>query len=184
MLKLHENSLFAVLLRSPWWISAMVGVGLAFVLRLFLPLEFALFGGLPFFIIAGVAGWRELKRPSGAKVAKTLEKARALSADAFCTALEEGYRKQGYGARRGEGAADLLVTRGGIVTAVGCRRWKAARTGVEPLREFEAATRDTGAHKRVYVATGEVSEAAREFAAKNGVALLQEEELVGLLILK
>ena len=71
MLKLHENSLFAILLRSPWWISAMVGVGLAFVLRMFLPLEFALFGGLPFFIIAGVAGWRELKRPSGAKVAAT-----------------------------------------------------------------------------------------------------------------
>ncbi|HKU46390.1 MAG TPA: restriction endonuclease [Burkholderiales bacterium] len=181
MLKLHQNSLFAILLRSPWWISAMVGIGVALVLRLFLPIEFAIFGGLPFLVIAAVAGWRELRRPSAAKIAATLEKARALPAEAFCAALEEGYRRQGYGARRGEGAADLLVTHNGIVTAVGCRRWKAARTGVEPLREFEAGTRESGAHKRAYVATGEVSDAAREFAAKNGIALVEEEELAKLL---
>ena len=66
MLKLHQNSLFAILLRSPWWISAMVGIGVALVLRLFLPIEFAIFGGLPFLVIAAVAGWRELRRPCAA----------------------------------------------------------------------------------------------------------------------
>ena len=181
MLKLHENSLFAILLRSPWWVSVLAGLALGGVLRLFMPIEFAIFGASPFLIIAAVVGWKQLRRPGPAKIAATLERARALPADAFCASLEEGYRRRGYGTRRGEGAADLLVTQNGIVTAVGCRRWKAARTGVEPLREFDAATRESGAHRRAYVAVGEVSEAALEFAAKNNISLVQQEELATLL---
>jgi len=181
---MHQNSLFAVLLRSPWWVSLLVAVGLAALLRMFLPLEFALFGGLPFLVIAAVSGWRQLRRPGPKRIAATLERARALSADAFCAALEEGFRRQGYGARRGDGAADLVLTQKGIVSVVGCRRWKAARTGIEPLREFDAATSESGAHKRIYVAVGEVSDNARAFAAKKAIRLVQEEELAGLLLFK
>lgn len=183
-LEMHQNSLFAVLLRSPWWVSLAVAVGIAAVMRIFLPLEFALFGGLPFAVIAGVAGWRQLRRPGPKKIAATLERARTLPADAFCAALEQAFRREGYGVTRGEGAADLVLTQKGIVTVVGCRRWKAARTGIEPLREFEAKTSERGAHKRIYVAVGEVSDNAREFAAKKGIRLVQEEELALLLARK
>jgi restriction system protein len=179
--EMHPNSLFAVLLRSPWWVSLAVAAGVAAALRIFLPIEFALFGGLPFAVISAVAFWRQMRRPGAKKIAETLERARALPAEAFVAALGEGYRRQGYGVSRGEGAVDLMITQKGIVTAVGCRRWKAARTGIEPLREFEAKTEDAGAHKRVYVAVGEVSDAAREFAAKKGIRLVQEEELATLL---
>jgi restriction system protein len=179
--EMHENSLFAVLLRSPWWVSLLAAIALAAALRVFLPLEYALFGGLPFAVIACVAGWRQFKRPGAKRVAATLERARALSGDAFRAELEEGFRRQGYSAKRGEGAADLVITQRGIVTVVGCRRWKAARTGIEPLREFDAATSEHGAHKRLYVAVGEVTDPARAFAAKKGIALVQEEELVRLL---
>ena len=179
--QLHENSLFAVLLRSPWWVSLLIAAALAALLRIFLPIEFAIFGGLPFAVISMVVLWRQIRRPSAKRIAKALENARALPANEFCAALEEGYRRRGFGVRRGEGAADLVLTHKGLVTLVGCRRWKAARTGVEPLREFEAATRESGAHKRVYVATGEVSDTAREFAAKNGIGLVQGEELTTLL---
>jgi restriction system protein len=68
------------------------------------------------------------------------------------------------------------------VTVVGCRRWKAARTGIEPLREFDAATSEQGAHKRLYVAVGEVTDTARTFAQKKGIALVGEEELTRLLV--
>ena len=44
MLKMHENSLFAVLLRSPWWVSLLVAAGIAGVMRIFLAIEYALFG--------------------------------------------------------------------------------------------------------------------------------------------
>jgi restriction system protein len=181
MLKMHENSLFAVLLRSPWWVSLLAAAGIAGVMRIFMAIEYALFGGLPFAVIGCVALWRQLKRPGPARIAATLARARALSADAFCAALGEGFRRQGYGVSRGEGAADLVITHKGIVTVVGCRRWKAARTGIEPLREFHAATAKRGAQKRMYVAVGEVSDNARTFAAQKGIALVQEEELAGLL---
>jgi restriction system protein len=180
--QMHENSLFAVLMRSPWWVSLLVAMALAALLRLFLPIEFAVFGGLPFLVISMVVLWRQIRRPGPKRIAEALEKARALSANEFCAALEEGYRRRGFGVRRGEGAADLMLTYKGIVTLVGCRRWKAARTGIEPLREFDAATSEQNAHKRLYVATGEVSDSAREFAAKKGIGLVQEEELALLLV--
>ena len=66
------------------------------------------------------------------------------------------------------------------MTLVGCRRWKAARTGVEPLREFDAATSEQGAHKRLYVAVGEVSDAAR-LRGEERIRLVGEEELTTLL---
>ena len=47
MLRPHDNSLFAILLRSPWWASALVALGLAGGLRLLIPDLFALFAGLP-----------------------------------------------------------------------------------------------------------------------------------------
>ena len=180
--EMHENSLFAVLLRAPWWVSLLVAAGLAALLRIFLPIEFAIFGGLPFAVISMVVLWRQIRRPSAKRIAKALENARALSAEAFCAQLGEGYRRRGYGVQRGQGAADLMLTHKGIVTLVGCRRWKAARTGIEPLREFDAATREQGAHKRLYFAVGEVSDTAREFAAKKGIGLVQEEDLALLLV--
>ena len=179
--QLHENSLFAVLLRSPWWVSLLIAAALAALLRIFLPIEFAIFGGLPFAVISMVVLWRQIRRPSAKRIAKALENARALPANEFCAALEEGYRRRGFGVRRGEGAADLVLTHKGLVTLVGCRRWKAARTGIEPLREFDAATRERGAHARLYVAVGEVTDNARKFAEEKKIRLLEEADLVKLL---
>jgi len=60
--KMAEKSLFAVLLRSPWWTS--VGIALAIVVldRVLLPSLYVPFGmvsGLPFLVIGGIASWRE-----------------------------------------------------------------------------------------------------------------------------
>jgi len=42
-LGMHDNSLFAVLLRSPWWVAGLVAGGAFMAVRLFLPTEFAAF---------------------------------------------------------------------------------------------------------------------------------------------
>lgn len=178
---MHPNSLFAVLLRSPWWVSMLVAVGIALVLRIFIPIHYALFGGLPFIIIGAVAGWRQLRRPGTRRIAATLERARALPADEFCAELAKGFERDGYHATRTNGGADLRLTRQGVVTLVACRRWKASRTGAEPLREFDAATGKLGAHGRMYVAVGEVTDNARAFAREKNIRLLNEEDLARLL---
>ena len=55
------------------------------------------------------------------------------------------------------------------------------RAGIEPLREFDAATRKDGAVGRMYIAAGEVTDSARAFAAEKNIRLVQEEELARLL---
>ena len=181
MIKLPQNSLFAVLSRSPWWVSTALGLGVFLLMRIWLPLEMAVFGALPFIGIGFYAGYLQLKRPGAKRIARTLEQARALPGEEFRKALAEGFKRDGFSAERANGGADVVLTKNGMVTLVACKRWKAGRTGIEPLREFESATRERGAHARMYVAVGEVTDNARTFAAQNRIQLLQEEDLAKLL---
>ena len=180
-MKMHENSLFAILLRSRWWVSILVAAGVFGVARIWFPPGLATFAALPFFAIGLYAAFQQLKRPGAKRIAATLERARALPWDGFCAALEQGFKREGFTATRMEGAADLELRQGGLVTLVACKRWKAMRTGVEPLREFDAATRERGAHARLYVAVGEVTGNARKFAEEKKIRLLNEEDLAKLL---
>jgi restriction system protein len=179
--QLPRNSLFAILARQPWWVSAMIAAGTFLAARLFLPLEFAVFAATPFVGIAIYAGVKQLRRPGAKRIAKTLERARGLSGEEFVAALETGFRREGYGVTKMRGGADLALTREGMTTLVACRRWKAMRAGIEPLREFDAATKEHGVVGRMYVAVGEVTENARAFAAERNIRLVQEEELARLL---
>jgi restriction system protein len=180
-LELHQNSLFAVLLRSAWWISALVAAGVFGAARLFLPTEFALFAAVPFIVIGAWAAWKQLRTPGARRIARTLGRLHAMPREAFLAALEAGWRAQGYEVVQVKGAqADLELRRAGRLTLVGCRRWKAVRTGVEPLRELHAAGRAREAQELVYVAAGEVTEQARAFAAQNGVRLMDGPELAKL----
>ena len=180
-LELHRNSLFAILLRSPWWVSILAALGMFAAVRLFLAEAYAAFAALPFALIGLYAGFQQLRRPGAKRIAKTLERARALPWEGFCSALEEAFRRQGYAVTRPGGAADLELTREGRVTLVACKRWKAVRTGIEPLRELDAAASERGAHGGMYIAAGEVTDNARDFAAQKQIVLVQEEELAKLL---
>ena len=123
-LEMHSNSLFAVLLRSPWW-------------------------------------------------------------DEFSVALAARYRREGYEVKRlpvGRPAgADFELLQGSRSTLLACKRWKATRTGVEPLRELEEARRALmqkgTAVDCIYVSTGEVTAQARAFAAERGIRVLEGAEL-------
>jgi len=181
-LKMHENSLFAVLLRKPWWISGLVAVAIFGLLRLLLPWEFALFAAAPFIGISGWVAWEWLRAPSAGRVAKTIERLRTQSWDDFSRAMEEAYRREGYNVNRlGDAPADFELIQGPYSTLVSCKRWKAMRTGIEPLRELQAAREAREAHYCVYVATGEVTEQARAFAVEKRINLLQGSELTILL---
>lgn len=177
-----ENSLFAVLLRSPWWISAAIAAGIFAAVRLVVPEVYAFFGTLPFVVIACCAGWQQLRAPSAARVDDSLAALRALSWHDFSSAVEDAFRRDGYSVSRCDGgAADLELTRTWRVSLVGCRRWKVARTGVEPLRELHAAMRAREAQECIYVAAGEISDNARAFALANGIRLVHGAELAKLL---
>ena len=143
---------------------------------------YAIFTSLPFIVIGCVALWRQLRAPSTERVAATLEALRELSWEEFCAAIEDAFRREGYGVSRLTGAgADLELTRSGRVALVGCKRWKVARTGVEPLRELEATRLAREAQECIYVAAGEITATARAFASEKNIRLLHDAELAKLL---
>ncbi len=181
--RLSENSLFAILMRSPWWISFAVAAGVFGLARLFVPTVYAIIVPLPFVVIGAMAAWRQLRAPSAARIAATLDAIRAMSWEAFSGALEDAYRREGYTVSRIAGtAADFELTKSWQVTLVACKRWKATRTGIEPLRELEAAARAREAHERIYVAAGEITDTARAFAVEKKIRLVHDAELAQLLL--
>ena len=191
-LQMHSNSLFAVLLRSPWWVAGLVVAGTFGATRLFLPTEFAAFATLPFAAIMAYVAWKQLRAPSGRRIARTLERLRAMSWDEFSVALAAGYRREGYEVKRlpagRHAGADFELVQGSRSTLLACKRWKATRTGVEPLRELEEARRaliDKGTLADcIYVATGEITAQARAFAAERGIRVLEGAELARSVALK
>ena len=186
-MKMHENSMFAVLLRSPWWVSFAVAAITIALSRLVLAKfdyheAYSVFIALPFIVIGCVALWRNLRTPNAARVAARLDALRSLSWEDFSGAIEAGFRHEGYGVNRlGRAGADLELTRAGRVSLVACKRWKVARTGVEPLRELEAARLAQEAQECIYIAAGEITDTARAFAAGKNIRLLLAAELVNFL---
>ena len=114
-LKMAENSLFAILLRSPWWISFAVVALFALASGALLPQQYVVFGlmgAIPFLVIGMIAALRLFRAPSTKHVELTLRRAAAMSWREFCDALEQAYRKQGYDVVRLDApAADLRLSR-------------------------------------------------------------------------
>jgi restriction system protein len=184
-LKVAENSLFAVLLRSQWWISFAIAAGVVALSKAILPaipIAYAIFAALPFIVIGIMAGWRQFRAPSARRVANTLEAVRAMSWGDFADAMEDAFRKDGYSVNRLHGsAADFEMTKAGRTSLVACKRWKVARTGVDPLRDLHAAKDAHEANECIYVATGEVTDGARKFALEKKIRLVHGAELAKLL---
>lgn len=182
-LEMNKNSIFAILLRSPWWISAAIAAGIFALFRLVLPdgfAPYAFFAALPIMVIACYAAWGQLRSLSPAAIEKTMETLRTLTWKEFSAMVEAAYRDDGCTVSRIAGEADFELANAGRVSLVACKRWKAARTGVEPLKALDAARRARGAGEGIYIAAGEISETASAFAAANGIRLVHGAELAKL----
>lgn len=183
-LKMAPNSLFAILLRSPWWASLGIAVALSLLMRALLPADYAaaaMLGTLPFVVIAAIAAWKQLRAPSAAQTAQTLQRLQAMSAREFADTLEAAFRKQGHEVQRLQrGGADLELTLKQRRSIVAFKRWKAASVGVEPLRELQAVRRELDADAALFVATGRLSDKAADFVRETGLQLLGGDELVRL----
>mgnify|MGYP001219779358 CR=1 FL=1 len=181
------NSGFAILLRSPWWVSFAIAAAIVLLCGALLPAHlapFAAVGALPVAVIGCIAAWRQWRAPSAARVQAALEAAGAMPWREFADRLESAWRAEGHEVQRTGGAhADLRITKGDQTLLVAARRYKAASHGVEPLRELQAEVQRQGARAGVYVALqGQVSEQARSFAQGSGLVLLEGNALATLLL--
>ena len=183
--KMSDDSVFAILLRSPWWISLAVAGSVAGSAYALLPAAYKTLGltlGLPFLVIAGIAALRQWRRPSAARIDRTLAAVKAMSRSDFVAAIEAAYVRDGYAVTRVDDAhADLALKQDWRTALVSCKRWKVARVGIEPLRELLAAKEARELREGIFIATGEITDTARQFAAKNGLQLVGAAELAQLL---
>ena len=184
-----EKSLFALLLRSPWWISFLVVGLMVLAAGALLPGEYFVVGALasfPIFVVGCIAAWRQLRAPAPAKVAEMLNAVATMPWRSFADTLAAAWTRAGYTVERladSSAGADMRLTLGGKTTLVNARRWKAATHGVEPLRDLHAAMQAGDAPAGVYVAAlGQVSDNARLFARDHGIVVLQGDAVAQLLL--
>lgn len=180
-LKMAKNSLFAVLLRSPWWISLAIAVVMTLLALALLPADYKVVGALsatPFFVIAAMAFWRQWQLPNEQQVADAARQLGAMSWPDFAQQLEDIFRRDGWTVQRGRGEpVDFELERQGRRMVVHARRWKSARLGLEGLRALQAAREQAEAPDALCICLGALSETARPFAAKHRIAVWQAAEL-------
>lgn len=181
--KMSEKSLFAVLLRSPWWISFLLVAVIALLAGALLPKEYAgvgMLGGFPFFVIGCMAMWRQRNLPSAAEVEKGMSMLSSIGWRDFSALLETAFTRQGYTVKHLNGAADMQLEKRGVLTVVSAKRWKAAALGVESLRELVAVRDALEARNCVCITLGQVSAKANEYAEQNRITLISDADLVAL----
>jgi len=185
-LKMAKNSLFAVLLRSPWWYSVLIVLGMAIAARALLPEPYVvvgIMGTFPFLVIAAMSAWRQWKLPNPARVSDALERASNMAWVEFSSTLEKAFVAQGYAVTRLKSpSADLQLVKDGAVTLVSCKRWKAANHGVEGLRALQQVQQAQSAQHARYVSLVSVTDNARRYAQENGIVLMASAELGPLLV--
>ena len=176
-----KNSLFAILLRSPWWVSIAIALALALVALALLPAIYRAVGALtalPFVVIGVIALRRQWRLPSAARVAQTHAAVSAMAWPAFLSLLEQAFVRDGFTVRRvALSAADFEAERQGRKMLVCARRWKSARTGLDPLRALQAAREAAEAADALYIGLGELTDSARPFATEHRIAIWQAAEL-------
>lgn len=176
-----KGSLFAVLLRSPWWYSILIGLSLILISLAIMGGQYVILGvfsALPFFGIGGFAAYKQSQRPSRQRVLDVAQQARKMPPAKIAAKIAESYTKARYESSTFKGdAADLELTRGHRKLLLSSRRFKVGNTGIEPLKLLVTAGEGAEATGYLYVALGDISAAARNYANQNDIELIQAERL-------
>ena len=174
--KMSEKSLFATLLRAPWWVSFLVMLAVALVAGALLPDAYkiaGMLGAFPFLVIGIMAAWRQRNAISPERIQQLTDQARSMVWRDFSILVEEALRQQGFEVSRlSSGPADFQIEKNGRITLVSAKRWKAATVGAEHLRELLAARESQQAFSCTCMSLGIFSQSAIDLASQNPIQLL------------
>ena len=183
--KMSDNSLFAMLLRSPWWVSFVIALLLGLGGRALLPEGYVFVApalAFPFVIAGFMALRKQWDIPSEARVAETVEAVSKMSWRDFSALMEQAFVRDGYVVTRTTGAADFAIVKAGRKVLVSCKRWKAASQGVESLRDLVAAREaDDDVRELLYVSATDLTDNALRYAKENRIGLMLASQLTRLL---
>lgn len=179
--QMAPNSLFAILLRSPWWYSLAIALVLGTAMAAVMPDGWRIVGALsafPFAVISAVALGRQWKQPSAEQVEQSRVQLMAMAWPEFSALLEQAFVRDGNRVQRlQQEGCDFEIERAGRRMLVCARRWKSARTGLEPLKALQAAREAAGTPDALYIALGELTDTAAPYAAQQRIAVWQASEM-------
>ncbi len=105
-----------------------------------------------------------------------IDSIRALPWREFELLLAEAFRRQGYSVADtggvADGGIDLILSRDGREAVVQAKQWKAWKVGVKVVRELFGVQKARGAAAAIVVTSGRFTREASQFAAQNGVELI------------
>lgn len=175
-----REALFHILLRQPWWLSALIAALLFGIGQLVYP-PVAFFVALPFLLLAAYVAYRQLRGTGPVDAGARLAALREMSWENFSLVVTEAYRRQGYAVTEARDSAyDFELTKNGRRTLLACRRWKASSVGPAPLRALAQAVDRLEAYNGICIAAGEFSANARAYAATAPITLVSGSDLVRL----
>lgn len=189
----RRESIVDVLLVLPWWASVIVAATAYVLLAFVAP---AHFGGSQF--TAGIAPVAKTYAPfvSGFFLLigvlsfirsnfirrkfndlESIERVRQLPWRQFESIVGEAFRRRGYAVVENavegpDGGIDLVLRKGDAKFYVQCKQWKQIKVGVKPIRELYGVIAAGGAAGGFFVASGEYTQEAREFARKCGIEIV------------
>ena len=100
----------------------------------------------------------------------------------FSVEIENALKRDGFEVTRIDlPEADFSITSEGRTALVSCKRWKAASTGIEVLRDLQKAREAKAAHDCFYITSGDFTQNAMQFAVENKMRLVHGEGLAKLL---
>jgi restriction system protein len=175
-----QETLFRILLRQPWWVTLLVAFALFAIGHAIFP-PVAPFLALPFAGLAIYIAYRQLRGSAAVDTDSRLADLRAMSWDEFSELISEAYRQRGYGVFAAERPGyDFMLTKGGTITLLQCRRWRVNQVGVGPVRDLARAVEREEASRGICISAGTFSAPAQQLVATEPVGLLSGEELAEL----
>ena len=197
----QKESFGEILLKLPWWVSAVFGI-LAFVCvrwglpawagndntRQLLakgivplaPLALVIFG-----IFAIGSFWFGKTRRRLVDEQTSLETLRNTSWKHFEFLVAEAYRRQGYQVeyslgRGADGGVDLILRKEGRTSLVQCKQWKVYSVGPPVIREMFGLLTAEKADEAIIVTSGNFTRDAQSFAEGKPIRLVDGPQLLAL----
>ena len=179
--KMSDRSLFAILLRSPWWMSFLLVAAISLASSALLPTEYKLVGALcsfPFAVIGAMAAWRQRKLLSPAQADALQSAMAAMHWREFSPLLSQAFAHQGYAVTAlTQGLADFKLTRQGQTTLVCAKRWKAATWGMDNLQALLSERDAHDASHLICVSLQAMPHPLKSFATQHRVTWLAGQSL-------
>ena len=172
---------FALLLRSPWWVSFLLAGAISLAAAALLPDAYKIAGLLcsfPFVVIGLLAAWRQRNVVSAEQALALHQTLAKMHWRDFLPLITKSFIQQGYTVTLlNHSLADFSIHQKGQTTLVCAKRWKAAAWGMDTLQALLAEREAHDATHLICVSLQAMPMPLKSFANQHRVTWLAGQSL-------